>query len=342
MRRRPFAQYLQARSANGAGFSPDGETLAFLTDITGVPQLWTVPAAGGWPDQRTFGAERVAGLAYAPVGDRLLFQMDTGGDERIQLYLLEDDGTRLSALTEAPGVIHQFGGWSPDGRRVAYANNARHTAFFDLYLRDLDAAQPVCILEHDSTNYAGPWRPDGNSVLVSRFFTAMHNQLLLLNLTDGAAHPLTDPERVARYTEPCWSADGSTIYVLSDEGRDTMALAGIEAGSGKLDWIRASDWDYTHLAVSTDGQRVALVENVEGYSVLRVLDTAKFDPLPLPTLPAGVILDMAWRPDGTALAVTISGATRNANVWLVPLDGTPARQITHGSLAGIPRASLAE
>jgi Tol biopolymer transport system component len=53
---RPVSQYLQVRAANGASFSPDGETIAFLTDITGVPQVWTVAAAGGRPHQRTFSA----------------------------------------------------------------------------------------------------------------------------------------------------------------------------------------------------------------------------------------------------------------------------------------------
>lgn len=342
MAHRPFAQYLQARSALGAGFSPNGKTLAFLTDITGMPQVWTVLVAGGWPDQRTFGADRVAGLNYAPVGDRLLFQMDTGGDERIQLYLLEDEGTRLTALTEAPGVIHQFGGWSPDGRSIIYGSNARQQAYFDLYRRDIDAAHPTRVLEHDGTNQAGPWRPDGTAVLVSRAFTAMHNQLLVLDLANGAVRPLTDPERVARYSEPCWAADGSAVYALSDDGRDTMALARIEVESGALEWLRASEWDFTLLAISRDGKRLALVENVDGQSMLRVLDTATLASLSVPDLPSGVIQDMAWRPDGAALAVTLSGATLNANIWLVPLDGPPTHQITQSSLAGIPRASLAE
>ena len=99
MRHRPFAEYLHARQSYGASFAPDGQTISFLTDITGTPQVWTVPAQGGWPDQRTFGPERVAGARYAPCGDRLLYSMDAGGDERAQLYLLEDDGSRLTALT---------------------------------------------------------------------------------------------------------------------------------------------------------------------------------------------------------------------------------------------------
>jgi len=339
---RSVAQYLQARAANGATFSPNGETIAFLTDITGVPQVWTVPATGGWPDQRTFSAERVAGVQYAPVGDRLLFQMDTGGDERVQLYVLEEHGTRLTALTEAPSVIHQFGGWSPDGQKVAYANNARQGAYFDVFVRDLADQQGRCVFEHDGTNYAGPWRPDGGAIVVSRSFTNMHNQLLILDLGTGDAHSLTNADQLARYEQPAWSADGSAVYVLSDLGRETMALARIEVETGKLEWLRAGDWDLTHLSISHDGQRLVLAENVDGYSVVHALDIADLKPVRIPALPPGVILDLTWRPDGNALAVVISGATRNPDVWLVPVDGAESTRVTQSSLAGIPADSLVE
>src|SRR4051812_2942596 len=29
--------------------APDGKRLAFVSDLNGVPQVWIVPAAGGWP-----------------------------------------------------------------------------------------------------------------------------------------------------------------------------------------------------------------------------------------------------------------------------------------------------
>ena len=35
-----FARYLKVRGAWGASWSPDGRRLAFLTEITGVPQVW--------------------------------------------------------------------------------------------------------------------------------------------------------------------------------------------------------------------------------------------------------------------------------------------------------------
>ena len=41
--------------------SPDGKTAVVTTAITGVPQIWAVPANGGWPTQLTTFEDPAAG-----------------------------------------------------------------------------------------------------------------------------------------------------------------------------------------------------------------------------------------------------------------------------------------
>jgi Tol biopolymer transport system component len=77
----PFTQYLNVRKAYGPSFSPDGKRLAFLTNITGIPQAWVVNSEGGWPNQLTFHTERVSQVAYSPAADQLIFLRDIGGNE---------------------------------------------------------------------------------------------------------------------------------------------------------------------------------------------------------------------------------------------------------------------
>jgi Tol biopolymer transport system component len=109
-----FSRYLNVRSAYGPSISHDGASLAFLTDITGVAEAWRTPLREGssaphWPDQLTFGGERISRVAYAPNDDRLLLCGDTGGSELTQLYLLEADGVTQRHIAGAPNTICQFG-----------------------------------------------------------------------------------------------------------------------------------------------------------------------------------------------------------------------------------------
>jgi len=39
--------------ANSPSFSPDGKQVAFLSNMSGSPQIWVVSTDGGWPDQVT-------------------------------------------------------------------------------------------------------------------------------------------------------------------------------------------------------------------------------------------------------------------------------------------------
>src|SRR5579884_3008084 len=147
-----FERYLNVRAARGASFSPDGRAISFLTDITGVSEVWTLPvtphaATPAWPAQLTFRSDRAMGATYSPAADQLLVGADSGGNERAQLYLLSANGTDFTPLTDQPDVIHQFAGWSedgtgaagwsPDGRKITYASNARDRRYFDVYEREI-------------------------------------------------------------------------------------------------------------------------------------------------------------------------------------------------------------
>src|SRR5215471_4902302 len=85
-------RFLNVRAATGPSFSPDGRFVSFLTNVTGVSQLWQIPLAGGWPTQLTFTRESVRFGRYSPRKFEIVFGMDSGGNERVQLHLLKGAG----------------------------------------------------------------------------------------------------------------------------------------------------------------------------------------------------------------------------------------------------------
>src|SRR5437763_13009749 len=113
-----FERYLNVRSAYGASFASDGRRLSFLTDITGVAEVWSTPTDSNapypaWPTQLTFSGERIASATFSPKADLLLVSSDVGCNERTQLYRVSADGSIFTALTTKPEVMYLFGSWSP-------------------------------------------------------------------------------------------------------------------------------------------------------------------------------------------------------------------------------------
>lgn len=358
-----FVRYLNVRTAYGASFAPDGRRLTFLTDITGVAEVWSITLdaeAGGppWPEQLTFSGERIVGAAYSPVDDRLIVGGDFGGNERTQLSLMRADGATSTPLTNQPEVIHVFGGWqedgatsngwSPDGRRIVYASNARDARFFDIYERAVDdpAAAPRLLLQQDGTNYPAGYAPGGRSVLVERFDSNVRNALLLVDVATGAVRQLT-PEVTdgpALHVAPQWSADGRGLYLLSDRERQFLSPAWLDLATGEMTYLREDEWDAEGLALSRDGRRLAIVSNVDGASRLELFDvSAGWEgraSLLAPELPLGVVAGAQWSPDGARLAFTFSPPDDAVDVWIWDVARGDLRRLTRSARGGLARTAF--
>ena len=191
-----FARFLHVRNAYGPTFSADGQTVAFLSDLTGIPQAWAVPLAGGWPERLTFTEDRVGLVAYQPGGRRLLFAWDQGGDEKHRLAILEPNGA-VTPLTQAPAAMHPFGGWSSDGRRVAYAANERSPMDLDLVVQDVATGEARIVLEGRGLRRAGAAFAGRSQPAHGRGRGSFDDDLQLVNIASGAVRSSASKGRSA-------------------------------------------------------------------------------------------------------------------------------------------------
>ena len=104
-------------------FSPDGSTLVYwATDESAGAALFTRNSDGsGTPVQLTDGGTVDDGDAvWSPDGERIAFRRVIG--DRVDIYLMNADGSDVRPLLEAPGT-DQDPTWSPDGARIAYKSD---------------------------------------------------------------------------------------------------------------------------------------------------------------------------------------------------------------------------
>ncbi len=339
-----FARYLNIRSAYGSSFTPRGDRLAFLSNMTGVPQVWQVPVGGGWPEQLTFFDERVSFVEYAPDAERAIFGMDWGGSERTQLYLLTTGGEQTIHLTaEAPDAIHTFGGWSRDGAQIAFSSNRRSAADFDVYVRGVGAdgeGDARRVFEGQGMHTVAGWGPDGAWLVVSRSHTNLHNDLYRLRIDGGEPELLTPHQGAARFEEVNVTPDGRGLYLATDLGSDFVRPAYLDLETLELRTLDAVAWDVDAVRLSPDGRFLAIVTNEDGYSRWTLRDVQGGRELAAPELPPGACAFLAFAVDSSALSFTLTGPQHPLDVWLYDLRGHAARQVTGSSLAGIPQASF--
>ncbi|MGH2397710.1 MAG: alpha/beta fold hydrolase [bacterium] len=355
MKRTDFSidRFLNIRSAVAPTFSPDGRHVAFLSNTTGVFQVWQIPAAGGPPVQLTFTAETISGVRYSPQHHEMVFGMDARRNERTQLYRLFGVGAQpehglgdawsWTDLTLNPQAVHLFGDWSHDGRQIAFGANRIRDDRFDIYTQAVD--RDARLLGEGPGGYYFPagWSPDDRWVLVVRGESSFNQDLYLVAVDSGEVRHLTPHPGDARYRTPRWSRDGRWIYCASTHGeRDVTGLARIDIVSGDVTFIATSAHEVEAVAVSPRGRWLAWLENVDGRSQINVRDLQSGRMLSPSDLPLGVVSSWEFSRDDTRLTFTFEGPRHNQDIWIWDLDSEILSQLTHSSRAGIPFSAFAE
>jgi len=367
-----LSRYLSARRAYGASLATDG-TLAFCHDVTGVAQVWTLDEPGAWPEQRTFYDEPVSFVTASPTRPEFVFGMDEGGNERMQLHRLDADGT-ITPLTDHPDAKHRWGGWCHDGDRFAFASNRRDESVFDVYVQgrdergdDQDEAAEM-VHQGDGWLSLGGWDPADERLIVAESHSSFDQDVYVLDLGSGDLRHLT-PQDDTRFYSSQWGPDGDGIYLVTDDGSDTLYLARLDAETGDLTTVReGGDWSIDGVAVDDETGLLVYSRNVDGYTELsmgQLSGPTTVEDLPFPELPGAVAGGVSYGPDGDRLALSASGRAHNTNVYVVDVatlrdaggitegidDPTrdaaelfpnAAERWTNASTAGIPRDTFVE
>lgn len=331
--------------AYGPAFYQNG--LYFLTNITGIPQLWHVNLPGDdgeprWPHQLTFDMERVQEYYPSPLPDdpRVMLSRDAGGNENAQLFLLNTataDEINLSAGHD--DAMHLPGDWSPDGQRFLFAANRRNKAIFDLYTLDIATGEAQMIWQHDATGYLlNPrFAPDGQRAVMMHAYASAAISLVEVDLASGTPRRITPEADDARFAMPRYALDGQSLYCVTDYEADHVYLAKIDLNSGDIERLATPDWDVEMCELAPDGRYLAYSINVEGTSQLVVLDleTGTHDqPAELGEVP-GVLDSIAFSPDSRYVAFAYTAANRSADVYIWDWVQQALKRVTASSHAGL-------
>lgn len=310
----PTESWVQIGAASTPVFSKDGSRLFHLRGA-GLPQVWVMDLDGGNAKQLSFHDEKVGTLRRSPTDDRLIWSIDAGGDELHQLWLLEPGG-EPRALTTNSEVMHNFGGWSPDGTRIAYSANDRDPKYFDAVVMDLATGGTVRLHHGPCVISVAAWSPDGARIAIVEDHGGIDQKLILLTVATGAAHEVPRA-RSTRYQAVRWTPAGELMAITDAPDADFLQLCRIDEATGAATPVFAPLFrEVEAWSLAPDKQTLATIENDRGYATLRVGPIGTIRPA-VTGLPEGIVADLAWKPDSSQLVVTAQGPTNPATLFAV-------------------------
>ncbi len=331
-------------ASSSPSFSPDGQRVAFLSNLSGLPQVWIAPSGGGWPTMVTALDDPVGGVSWSPDGEWLAISVAPGGGMNQQVYLVRPDGTGLRRLTDGGRETNWLGGWSDDGALLAFSSNRADPDSMDAYLYEMAMGSASLVAKNPGVGSILDVSPDGNFVVLVRQKSRGDNDLFLVETSGGGEALLTPHEPPAQFGPAFFSPDGRTVYLAGNGGRDRAAFARVKlSGGARAVEVIASreDAELQEFALTEDGGTAALLWNVAGRSELSFLDLELLDQIPGPDVPAEIGSGLTFSKDGSRLGFTASGASSPSNVWVLE-PGKGLIQVTDSPHPGVDLSSLVE
>jgi dipeptidyl aminopeptidase/acylaminoacyl peptidase len=324
-------------------FSPDGKRLAFVSNMSGLPQIWTVAAEGGWPEQITASDDPVGFVIWSPEGSDLAFTLAPGGGMNEQVYLVRSDGTDLRRLTDGGKENNRLGVWSRDGRALTLGSNRRSGAAIDAYLYDVEARSLRLVSENRGVGGFSDLTSDRRFALLSRVASRGDNNLYLVEVATGKETLLTPHDGPGSFFG-AFSPTGDAVYLASNRGRDRRGFARLELNGGspgETRWLAVrEDSELDGFELNDQGTLAALLWNVAGKAELELFDLESRKTRSRPKLPAEIAGGLEFSADGRLLAMNLSGAATPQDVWVLDLADGKFRRVTRSPHAGVDLTKL--
>ena len=99
--------------------SPTGQQIAFISDRSGTPQLWTVDSDGSNLQRLVSEGGHCDSPDWSPDGRFILYSWQAPGHWKHDVYVIEVATEKIFQLTLGMGS-HENPTWSPDGRHIVF------------------------------------------------------------------------------------------------------------------------------------------------------------------------------------------------------------------------------
>jgi poly(3-hydroxybutyrate) depolymerase/Tol biopolymer transport system component len=327
-----------------------------------VPQLYRLNEPMGQLEPLTTGLEPVLRASYEPQEGRyLVYQRAPEGSEAFQLYRLDLDAKRVTALSSPDAAVTMLG-WRPGS-----AADARNSMLFYLSspldrsrapantaLWVMDPLQPGTrrkLAELPGVGWSGGGvSPDGQRLALNQSAAAADasgSSVWTLDVGTGELIrllPMAADEAPAAYEAVAFSKDGKRLFAITDKGGEFRQLMAYGLDSRQLQPVQASlPWDVQAADLSADGKALALTVNVDGQNEVRLVDTDTLQLLPQPPLPTGTVRSVSFQPQGQRLAFTVLSQKGPGQIHVLdPSTGATTQWTRPYSPAGIDPAKFAE
>lgn len=243
------------KSSTNPAFSPDGQSIAFLSKRNEKNQVWMMRLMGGEPEQITNEKDGVSNFQWAPDGKHIAFvktdeltkEEEKQKKEKSDVIIVDQNykyghlytiaiakdtaDRKVQRLTRGDFHVSSYD-WSPDSKQIVFSYNTDpkiNTNMVDanISIVSADSSSLISIVDRPGPDTNPKFSPDGSKIA----FQSTGGQpepiglrdLYVVNLKGGK--PLALPQTPDRFSNIIdWSSDGSSLLVSETHHTSRVAI----------------------------------------------------------------------------------------------------------------------
>lgn len=334
-----ISQFFAIRQILGIDISHNNQTIAYITNTNGLPNIWTIPIDGGWTSQITLMEQAVKVVSCSPGKYDIIFQSDFNGDENLQIYIINEKGGEVRYLTpEHKGSQVFFDRWNKNGRKFLFTSNKRDKRFFDTFVYDLQEDTETCIHQSESLYVEIPsdWSKNERYIIFNKFYSNNNQDILLYDTKISTMINITEHKGNMKNFLGLFGKNEDTIYFLSDYEREFTAIAYYKIKNKEIGWYVTEKWDIVEYKISKSGKFMLYSVNENGITRLKLKNMNSAKTITL-KLPKGNCLAFEFSPDEKKIVLLYDGPQNPNDIYVYDTQKNSLKQVTYSMIGGIPK-----
>ncbi len=325
-------------------WSPDGSTIAFLSNRSGTNQIWTIPVGGGEATKLTDLPEAVTASSWSPDGRAFAFVSKSDSEK------MKEDKEKGEKADEKKSDVVRISElrYRTDGTPGFLDNKPTH-----VWTVPAAGGEPTQLTSGDFDDAEPSWSPDGSRIVFASNRTDQKHLKKASEIWTVAASG-GDPSPVltgtdAMFSGPIWSPDGKLIAVEGHnesvkghaigaelwvvdpsgsglrkltEGLDRMVgdTSAVDTASGaNVPLVWSADSSSIFFQVSDHGNVNVMRASVEGGDVKKVVGGTRR------------VMSFSVSDDGKTLGFSAGTSTNPCDVFSCAGDGSTEKQLTNAN-----------
>ena len=268
-----FLDFSQISVCGGPVWNPQGNSLFYVSNMSGNNQIYHSDVKRDfclWPTRVTYSEDRTT-VPMTSENGSLCFHKDNGGNERWQIYLMQDPLSRkavdLTKKKDSKHLLHVF-----TEKKIIFTANRDDLARFDVYELDIENTDslPVRLIENKLQGMlsVSDFNKDEELLLCTERLSINESKFHIYN------YNTKEFKKIDKTDKDAWMngkfVNNNQIICISNLDRDKKALAILNINSDEFKYLESEDesWETDYYYYHKDIQTIVWSKNQAGYTKL--------------------------------------------------------------------------